>query len=228
MQFINLYHSLKSEIKQKINVLLLTKLNFSNYIDIFKLKEKKNLKIFLIDNNYNIASKFELLKTKIFNENVSDKLEENFGIYLDSENFIEELKRGIKIKINEKMKILKNSVFNPLIEINSYYLIYNECKKESHNFKILNEFYHYINHKLFMNDFEEKLCEEIIYFFYCYKKEKKKNNTKREITINEKEKREREKIQIKNNCDKINNGRLNKYINKKNITRLLLCKRNHY
>ena len=30
-----------------------------------------------------------------------------------------------------------------------------------------------------MNDFEEKLCEEIIYLFYCYKKEKKKKKKKR-------------------------------------------------
>ena len=56
----------------------------------------------IFNNNYEIASKLELLKTKIFNENVLDKLEENFGIYLDTSNFIEELKSEIKIKSIKK------------------------------------------------------------------------------------------------------------------------------
>ena len=68
------------------------------------------------------------------------------------------------------------------------------------------------------------IYKEVIDIFYTYKKV----NKIREIKINEKEKIKRQKIAIKNNYDKINNERLNKYINKKNITRLLLCKRNYY
>ena len=129
---------------------------------------------------------------------------------MDSANLIEELKTEIKI-INKK-KFFKNNDFIPIFELNTYYSIY----------KICNDGYF----KLFKNDFEESLYKEVIDIFYTC--EKKKVNKIREIKINEKEKIKRQKIAIKNKYDKINNARLNKYINKKNITRLLLCKRNHY
>ena len=43
-----------------------------------------------------------------------------------------------------------------------------------------------------------------------------------------KEKVQKDKIIIKNSYDKTYNKRLNKYINKNNINRLLLFKRHHY
>ena len=216
MKFINFYHSLNSKIKKKINILLFTKLNFSDYINVFRLNQKTNQNIFSYDNGFKIVTKLELLKTKIFNENVLDKLEENFGIYLDTSNFIEELKSEIKIKSKKKKNILKNSDLYPLMEINSYYSLYKKCNK-GFNMGM------YVS---FRNSFEESLYKEIIELFYTYKK--KKINKIREIKINEKEKIKRDKILIKNNYNKINNARLNKFINKKNITRLLLCKRNYY
>ena len=216
MKFINFYHSLNSKIKKKINILLFTKLNFSDYINVFRLNQKTNQNIFSYDNGFKIVTKLELLKTKIFNENVLDKLEENFGIYLDTSNFIEELKSEIKIKSKKKKNILKNSDLYPLMEINSYYSLYKKCNK-GFNMGM------YVS---FRNNFEESLYKEIIELFYTYKK--KKINKIREIKINEKEKIKRDKILIKNNYNKINNARLNKFINKKNITRLLLCKRNYY
>ena len=214
MKFTKFYHSLNTKIKQKINILLFTKLNFSDYINFSELNRKMNHCYYSFNNRYKIVSKLDLLKTKIFSENVFDKLEENFGIYLDSANFTEELKKEIKIKNNEK-KFFKNNDLVNLIELNSYYSIYKICSSYSS----------FAYFKIFENDFVESLYKDILDIFYTYKK--KKVNKIREI--NEKEKIERKKIVIKNNYDKINNARLNKYISKKNITRLLLlCKRNHY
>ena len=226
MKFINFYHSLNSKIKKKINILLFTKLNFSDYINVFRLNQKKKQNIFSYDNGYKIVTKFEILKTKIFNENVLDKLEENFGIYLDNSNFIEELKSEIKIKSKKKKNILKNSDLYPLMEINSYYSLYKKCNKGLNMGMYDSKFDYLYNLFSSRNNFEESLYKEIIESFYTYKK--KKINKLREIKINEKEKIKRDKILIKNNYNKINNARLNKFINKKNITRLLLCKRNYY
>ena len=206
--------------------LFFTKLNFSNYIYDFKLNLKVHHNICSINNNYEIASKLELLRAKIFDEEVIDKLEENYGIYLDSANFIEELKSKRKIRDRAKIKFLKNSVFNPIIKINSYYSMYKKCNKRLSSIWNNYEFDSLYNFNSFRNNFEESLYKEIIDLFYTYKK--KKINKIKEIKINEKEKIKRDKIITKNNYDKINNARLNKYINKKNITRLLLCKRNHY
>ena len=215
MKFINFYHSLNSKIKQKINILLFTKLNFSDYVNDFRLNLEINDVFYFFNNRYKIASKLDILRTKIFSENVFDKLEENFGIYFDSANLIEELKTEIKIK--NKKKFFKNNDFIPLIELNIYYSIYKICNERWSSF---------IDFNFFTNYFEESLYKELVDIFYSYKK--KKINKIREIKINEKESIKRKKIAIKNNYDKINNARLNKYINKKNITRLLLCKRNHY
>ena len=215
MKFINFYHSLNSKIKQKINILLFTKLNFSDYINDIRLNLEINDVFYFFNNRYKIASKLDILRTKIFSENVFDKLEENFGIYFDSANLIEELKTEIKIK--NKKKFFKNNDFIPLIELNIYYSIYKICNERWSSF---------IDFNFFTNYFEESLYKELVDIFYSYKK--KKINKIREIKINEKESIKRKKIAIKNNYDKINNARLNKYINKKNITRLLLCKRNHY
>ena len=215
MKFINFYHSLNSKIKQKINILLFTKLNFSDYINDIRLNLEINDVFYFFNNRYKIASKLDILRTKIFSENVFDKLEENFGIYFDSANLIEELKTEIKIK--NKKKFFKNNDFIPLIELNFYYSIYKICNERWSSF---------IDFNFFTNYFEESLYKEVVDIFYSYKK--KKINKIREIKINEKESIKRKKIAIKNNYDKINNARLNKYINKKNITRLLLCKRNHY
>jgi len=221
MKFINFYHSLNIKIKKKINLLLFTKLNFSDYINVFRLKQKFNKNIFSFDNSFKIVTKFELLRTKIFDKEILDKLEENFGIYFGSSNFIEELKSKKKMKDKYKKEILKNSDLYPLIEINAYYSLYKKCNNDYYGYVRLYKFYSLRNYY-----FEESLYTEIIDLFYTDKK--KKINTIREIKINEKEKIKREKIVTKNNYDKINNARLNKYINKKNITRLLLCKRNHY
>ena len=104
--------------------------------------------------------------------------------------------------------------------------MYKKCNKRLSSIWNNYEFDSLYNFNSFRNNFEESLYKEIIDLFYTYKK--KKINKIKEIKINEKEKIKRDKIITKNNYDKINIARLNKYINKKNITRLLLCKRNHY
>ena len=82
MGFINFYHSLNCKIKQKINVLLFTKLNFSDYINNYRLNLEINDAFYFFNNRYNLASKLNILRTKIFSENIFNKLEENFGIWI--------------------------------------------------------------------------------------------------------------------------------------------------
>ena len=215
MKFINFYQSLNEEIQQKIKILLFTKSNFSDYFNASQLNKEINQGIYDYKNRYETASKFQHIRKKIFSQNFFDKLEENFGIYLDPDNYIEELKSEIKITKKNKKNFLKNNDFIPLIELNSYYSLYKKCNKR------WNIFRHFF---IFKNTFEDSLYNEIIGLFYSYKKKK----INKIIKINEKGKINRETIITKNHYDKINNARLNKYISKKNITRLLLCKRNHY
>ena len=97
MKFIKFYHTLNIKIQKEIDKLLLTKLHFADYINIFKIYEEKNTDTYKYINGYEIASKLEILRAKIFEQNFLDKLEENFGIYFDCSNFIEQLKFEKKI-----------------------------------------------------------------------------------------------------------------------------------
>ena len=58
-----------------------------------------------------------------------DKLEENFGIYFDCSNFIEQLKNEKKIENNDKNDSFEKNDFLSLGEIISYNLLYNRYSK---------------------------------------------------------------------------------------------------
>ena len=167
----------------------------------------------------NIKTKLEILRAKIFEQNFLDKLEENFGIYFDCSNFIEQLKFEKKSENNDKYDPFKKNDFLPLGELISYNSLYNRYKNDD-KFSLLR----FLDMLKFGSD--ESLYKQMINLSYIYKK--KKGNIIREIRINEKENLKKKKTEIKNFYHKINNARLNKYINKKNITRLLLYKRNYY
>jgi hypothetical protein len=99
-----------------------------------------------------------------------------------------------------------------------------------------------INDNYFSRKIKYHFSGDYYYFYKFYhflnkeinnliRKEKFKYNMKhikKEMKVCNKEKVQKDKIIIKNSYDKTYNKRLNKYINKKNINRLLLCKRNHY
>ena len=55
-----------------------------------------------------------------------------------------------------------------------------------------------------------------------------KRHINKEMKINDSQKEQRNRISIKNSYNKNYDKRFDKYINKKNITRLLLFKRNFY
>ena len=75
-------------------------MKFSDYLNItdlnkFKSKSKEFFRI------------FEMLREKIIAEKFLDDLENNFGIYLDSENFVKELYNENDLSFMDKYNNLK-------------------------------------------------------------------------------------------------------------------------
>ena len=169
---------------------------------------------------------FDFLRDKILSHNFLDNLENNFGICLDSEKFIEEVKsKNIDDKyIKDILKKYDLFSFEELYLLNyfnqkGYYCIENKIWKyygrkgivlDYFSFKILK------NSKNIFANVNSKLIKK----YFKVNKEKKKIKYKEEL--------KRNNINIKISYDKINNKRTTKYINKKNVNRLLLFKRNHY
>ena len=129
MKFIKFYHFLNYKIREEIDILLLSKLHFADYINIYQIYKEKNADTYEYINGYEIASKLEILRAKIFEQNFSDKLEENFGIYFDCSNFIEQLKNEKKIENTDKYDSFEKNDFLSLGEIISYNLLYNRYSK---------------------------------------------------------------------------------------------------
>ena len=59
-----------------------------------------------------------------------DKLEENFGIYFDCSNFIEQLKNEKKIENTDKYDSFEKNDFLSLGELISYNLLYNRYNED--------------------------------------------------------------------------------------------------
>ena len=68
----------------------------------------------------------------------------------------------------------------------------------------------------------------LTFFFVLINKSIKKEYKKEKLKIQDKEKATRDRFNIKHGYNKINNKKFGKYINKKNINRLLRFKRYHY
>ena len=146
-----------------------------------------------------------------------ENLEINFGVYLDSENFIELIKNKKEETIFEKFKILKTyDIFSvmELIALNSFYQNYLSEY-------LVNRYTFSHREKNNILDIIDKLIVEENTKYY-------KRHINKEMKINDSQKEQRNRINIKNSYNKNYDKRFDKYINKKNIMRLLLFKRNFY
>ena len=188
MKFLKFYKTLNIKIQEEIDILLLTKLHFANYINIFQIYKEKNTDTYKYINGYEIASKLEILRAKIFEQNFLDKLEENFGIYFDCSNFIEQLKFEKKSENHDKYDSFKKNDFLPLGELISYNSLYNRYKNVD-KFSLLR----FLDMLEFGSD--ESLYKQMINLSYIYKK--KKGNIIREIRINEKENLKKRKLKLR-------------------------------
>ena len=218
IDFSSFYNSLSKKIKLSINKILVNKLKFSDYLNItdlnkFKSKSKEFFRI------------FEMLREKIIAEKFLDDLENNFGIYLDSENFVKELYNENDLSFMDKYNNLKKYELFSIIEKNILLQFYQGQYKNLYNsfdnFSIIK--------CLLSNNYNDKFLDQFlfplkfilsqVYFIDRHKKEKK------DIY---KEMIKRDRIIIKDSYDKTYNKRITKFTNKKDIKRLLLYKRNHH
>ena len=211
------YKILKKLIKVYITPTQFLELDFSKYFNVSKLYTSLNSDFDLLDKSYEFISTFQIIKETIFSNNFLENLEKNFGVYLDSENFIELIKNKKEATIFEKFKILKTyDIFSvmELIALNSFYQNYlSEYLVNRYTFS-----YREKNNIL---DIIDKLIVEENTKYY-------KRHINKEMKINDSQKEQRNRINIKNSYNKNYDKRFDKYINKKNITRLLLFKRNFY
>ena len=231
--FFKLYKELNSDIKQKINNLLINKINFANYfanLDSSKfllLKSKKNR------NYYNILQLFHFLKAKILNKNFLEQLEKDLGIFIDTEQYIKE----INMIKNHHYLITWN--INKVLNENNYYygiddLIFLQVYRENIEPKNFYDYFTYTKENYFdslnypfikiykVGDFEDKIIPYKIRHII----EEEKNICKK-LSIksffktdymNRKRKDEikKNRINIKNSYDKNYNKGFHKYF-KKNI-----------
>ena len=166
-----------------------------------------------------------MLREKIIAEKFLDDLENNFGIYLDSENFVKELYNENDLSFMDKYNNLKKYELFSIIEKNILLQFYQGQYKNLYNsfdnFSIIK--------CLLSNNYNDKFLDQFlfplkfilsqVYFIDRHKKEKK------DIY---KEMIKRDRIIIKDSYDKTYNKRITKFTNKKDIKRLLLYKRNNH
>ena len=211
------YKILKKLIKVYITPTQFLELDFSKYFNVSKLYTSLNSDFDLLDKSYEFISTFQIIKETIFSNNFLENLEKNFGVYLDSENFIELIKNKKEATIFEKFKILKTyDIFSvmELIALNSFY--------QNYLLEYLENRYtiSYREKNNILDIIDKLLVEENTKYY--------KRHINKEMKINDSQKEQRNRISIKNSYNKNYDKRFDKYINKKNITRLLLFKRNFY
>ena len=228
--FLELYSILDEPDKNRIKNILVDKLNISEYLNINKIKEdfkSLNPDFNISQEIYKFISLFDFLREKIINKNFLENLENNYGVCLESEKYIEEIKNKTLDDIYIKNILKKYDLFSieELYLLNyfnqkGYYLTENMFCKSYRRKKIFPKLY------LFM--IPEKICYVLGKIYSKLKNLKHFKVNKEKKKIKYKEKLERSNFNIKISYDKINNKRFTKYMNKKNINRLLLFKRNHY
>ena len=116
LNFKDLFINLNEEIKQRIKKLLLDKINFSNYfnqsdfISYISFPKEMLKSIFCLSSEFsNYISIINSIREKVLNKSFLEELENNYGIYLNNETFIEEIN---KIKENyEKIDNIIKDVF---------------------------------------------------------------------------------------------------------------------
>ena len=233
--FLNLYLELDKEIKQKINKILINELNILNYIDIISLYKEQSTSFIESNSFYEYISVFYYLKDKILSHTFLEDLENNFGVYLDTESFIEDLKKKREKHIDITNILAKNNLESiiDIIKLNSFVkndkLNFNHSNERYKTFNIKTNKYPYIyiskygtNKIFFIPEKMKRLIKE---------KEKKYKyiniikTRKEKIKVKYKEKISRDNFAIKNSYGNKYNKKINKLIDKKNNKRLLLFKK---
>ena len=234
--FLELYSFLTFDEKNSIKDILIEKSNFSKCLNINEdLKKSKllNSEFTLSKKTYEYIYLLDFLLEKIKNEKFIDNLENNFGVCLETEQYIEEFKNktldeksiiNILNKYNlfsiEELNLL-NDIYQNRFYFTKYIEVINSKANQQEDF-FLNTLF------LYKNMMNPNFYQILFNFSLKLGNFKYENIIKEKNKIKFKEKIKRSKFNIKISYDKINNKRNTKYINQKNINRLLLFKRNHY
>ena len=220
--FKELYGNLSLEIKLKIRNILINEVNFSNYIDLDSINHFINNNNNIIDKplfnylsrSYEFISTFEFIREKVLNKDFLNDLENNFGIYLNNESFIEELNK--KMKNCENIDTIISNYFGyknlssikNLIQLHSLdfimspdylYIKYNRKDELNYNINIVVEHIDNIKRIIISKD-----------IYNILEKEKKIYKLKNKIIFNKKEivkdkiikKIKRDRINIKRSYNK--------------------------
>ena len=224
-----LFSELDETEKDIFKITLLNNSNISEYFDINQISKEIS---FLYPNmNLNqLSSKFisllDFLKEKIFSNNFLNELEKNFGVCLDTEKYIEEL----KIKTADNLDILKKYEMFSILDISLINIANNALSIVNREKRNYSSYIHFF--RIFDFSYNPFTNGSILYKIYNKSmkllKEQKRKSKNEKAKMKYKEKIRRDKYNIKNSYSKNNNKRFTKYIIKKNINRLLLFKRYHY
>jgi hypothetical protein len=224
-----LFSELNETEKDIFKITLLNNSNISEYFDINQIPKEIS---FLYPNmNLNqVSSKFisllDFLKEKIFSNNFLNELEKNFGVCLDTEKYIEEL----KIKTADNLDILKKYEMFSILDISLINIANNALSIVNREKRNYSSYIHFF--RIFDFSYNPFTNGSILYKIYNKSmkllKEQKRKSKNEKAKMKYKEKIRRDKYNIKNSYSKNNNKRFTKYIIKKNINRLLLFKRYHY
>ena len=114
------YKNCNKMLKNKLDKLLITKMDISKYFDIKTIVENENV---LLDNKYDIFIIYNIFEKKTKEKNFMKVLEDNYGIYLDVDDFMKEINDQINsIKFfSDFNKFHKKTDNNDLFEINILY-----------------------------------------------------------------------------------------------------------
>ena len=205
--FKQLYYGCKFDLKDRLNKIIINNLNFSDYFDlneIFQNKFNNNLSKY-----YNFLLIFYALKKKINEKNFFKNLENDYGVYLDSDNFIQEIKEIIN---------------NNNIGVNEY--IGKSCRKLLKDIFVLEEFYARNIYKFDFYNKSYKYKDYLMNFYY------KNCQTKRffkpfnnfiidEILLNIRYRRSYDSLKNKISNEKEKKYKIDKIINKKKKIRII-------
>ena len=116
--FKGLYIKISETARQKINKIIIDELNFSIHFINKSFFYHKNRENHLSINNllFKFFKLFESLKEKILSDDCLSNLENNFGIFFESENFIDDLNKKKK-DINNIKSISESKFFKTIKEI---------------------------------------------------------------------------------------------------------------
>ena len=174
--FIYFYNGLFEDSKQKINTLIYNELNFEDYINFSDLYNSLNLDYKSLNKSFEFISIFELISNKINDEKFLDNLEENFGVYLEVENFIDELKNKGEMLIKDKYSILEKYEIFLIFELNSLL----SCNQLNFN--------NFIENSYLKNIYKENMNKELNLFKMREKYIHDIKNIKNKIKFGDKEK----------------------------------------